>query len=177
MTYELDNIQNVLIKEMNNKLIYDDLINPTKLAINRKSEIEKLLIYTTIGKDKSYLKLLETFCESLCYTNVASKHLLVICDLSFHSDVYAILSHYAFLTFHIMDVEDTLTPEDASSNKLKIFNFKDIHLYNHCIYVDLDCCFLNNLDYLFLKPIQDGTLYAFSEFDDTIIFSFKNIIL
>lgn len=159
-------MSNILVTGMNNKLTYDDVINPLTLSIN-KTNIDKLLIYTTIGKDKAYLNLLKTFCESLCYTNLRSKNLLVICDKSFESEVNEICSKYAFLTCHLLVVDDTLTAEEASTNKLRIFEFKDIFHYSQCIYVDLDCCFLNNLDYLFLKEADPSKLHVFVEFDDT----------
>lgn len=168
MRQNIDSMSNILITEMNEKLTHDNTINPVKLSIN-KCPIDNLLIYTTIGNDKKYLKLLETFCESLCYTNLTAKSLLVICDKSFHSEVNDICLKYAFLTYHLMDVQDTLTPEEASGNKLRIFEFNDIFKYSKCIYVDLDCCFLNNLDYLFTKETDPTKLHVFTEFDDSNI--------
>lgn len=127
--------------------------------------MDQLLLYTSIGKNEEYIKLLEMFCDSLCTTNPYMKNLLVISDISFHTRIHAILSKYAMLNFYIHDTPDSFTPEQASMNKLKIFEFPHIRTYRVCLFVDLDCLFLDNLSSLLQTPIADNTLYAYAERD------------
>jgi hypothetical protein len=127
--------------------------------------MDQLLLYTSIGKNEDYIKLLELFCESLCTTNPYVKNLLVISDVSFHSRVRDILSKYAMLKYYILDQPDSMTPERASTNKLNIFDFPHIFKYRVCLFVDLDCLFLDNLRFIFDSPIEDNKLYVYAERD------------
>lgn len=125
--------------------------------------MDQLLLYTSIGKNEGYINLLELFCESLCSTNPYVKNLLVISDVSFHSRIRDILSKYAMLNFYILDQPDSITPERASMNKLNIFDFPHIFKYRVCLFVDLDCLFLDNLRFIFDSPIEDNKLYVYAE--------------
>lgn len=130
--------------------------------------MDKLLIYTTVGKSEGYVKLLDYFCESLCLTNNDNlKNLLILCDKSFHLKVRAILEKYAFLDWHIMDMPDSLSSEEASMHKLNIFEWPHIMEYNNCLFVDADCLFTNKLNFLFDTPVYDNKLYIFAEMNDT----------
>jgi hypothetical protein len=125
--------------------------------------MDQLLLYTSIGKNEAYINLLELFCDSLCISNPQMKYLLVISDISFHSKIHTILSKYAMLEFFIYDVPDSMSTTQASMNKLKIFEFPKIRHFSTCLFIDLDCLFIDSLDFLFDTPIHDNTLYAYSE--------------
>jgi ATP-dependent metalloprotease FtsH len=128
--------------------------------------MDKLLLYTTVGKSEAYLNLLTYFCESLCFTNTGVKNLLVMCDISFHTKVRTILERFAFLNWYIMDMPDSLSPIQASMHKTKIFDWPHIMEYNICLFVDADCLFLQDLGFIFKKPILDNKLYVYAEHDD-----------
>ncbi len=125
--------------------------------------MDQVLLYTTIGYNEKYLDLLVLFCESLCYTTASKKNLLVIADDKFHSRVEAIVSKYAMLNWYILDQPDSKTPEEASTHKINLFEFKQIYNFRYCLYVDVDCLFLNDVFTLFKRPIQDGKLYVYAE--------------
>jgi hypothetical protein len=127
--------------------------------------MDKLLLYTTVGKSEKYIELLACFCESLCFTNTGVKNLLVICDMSFYTKVRTILERFAFLNWHIMDMPDTFSGIEASMQKTKIFDWPHIMEYNTCLFVDVDCLFLQDLEFLFAKPIVDNKLYVYAERD------------
>jgi hypothetical protein len=127
--------------------------------------MDKLLLYTTVGKSEAYLNLLTYFCESLCFTNTGVKNLLVMCDISFHTKVRTILERFAFLNWHIMDMPDAFSGVEASMQKTKIFEWPHIMEYNTCLFVDADCLFLQDLEFIFKKPIQDNKLYVYAERD------------
>jgi hypothetical protein len=128
--------------------------------------MDQVLLYSSIGKNEEYIRLLELFCESLCVTNPhVVKNLLIISDVSFHTRVHDILSKYAMMNYYIFDTPDSFTPEQASMNKLKIFDFPDIRKFKIALFVDLDCLFLGDLNFIFDKPIEDNKLYAFAEED------------
>ena len=129
--------------------------------------MDKLLLYTTVGKSEKYIDLLTHFCESLCFTNTGVKNLLVMCDTSFHNKVRSILERYAFLNWYIMDMPDSLTPAQASMHKTKIFDWSHIMEFNTCLYVDADCLFLQDLEFILKKPIQDNKLYVYAERDNS----------
>lgn len=129
--------------------------------------MDQLLIYTTIGKNPAYLPFLELFCESLCSSHrYDKKNVCVISDISFHKEVHAILSKYAALNFYIHDVCDSFTSQEASMNKTKIFEFKDIYKFKTCMFVDIDCLFMNSLNFIFKHPIKDNTVYVYSEYKE-----------
>ena len=53
-----------------------------------------------------------------------------------------------------MDVPNSNTPVEASMHKVKIFDFPKIFHYQTILYVDLDCLFLGNLNFLFDNKIE-----------------------
>jgi hypothetical protein len=128
--------------------------------------MEDLLIYTTVGNNPQYIPFLDLFCESLCSSNInARKNVLVISDINFHTQVHRILSKYAALNFYIMDVPNSYTPQEASMNKTKLFEFDHIYKFKLCMFVDIDCLFMNNLEQCILKSeIKDNSLYVYSEY-------------
>jgi lipopolysaccharide biosynthesis glycosyltransferase len=126
--------------------------------------MDQVLLYSCVGKNEDYVNLLELFCESLCVTNPhVVKNLLIIGDISFHNRIHDILSKYAMMNYYILDTPDSFTSEQASMNKLKIFDFPHIRKFQIALYVDLDCLFLGNLNFIFESPIEDNKLYAYAE--------------
>jgi hypothetical protein len=65
-----------------------------------------------------------------------------------------------------MDMPDSLSPIQASMHKTKIFDWPHIMEYNTCLFVDADCLFLQDLGFIFKKPILDNKLYVYAEHDD-----------
>jgi GR25 family glycosyltransferase involved in LPS biosynthesis len=125
--------------------------------------MDQILLYTSIGYNEKYLDIFKLFCDSLCYTTATHKNLLVITDERFSTKVQEIASKYAMLTCYIHAVPNSKSPEEASINKTKVFDFKDIFKFRICLYVDVDCLFINDVQKLFRAPVKDNKLYVYAE--------------
>jgi hypothetical protein len=125
--------------------------------------MDQILFYTTVGFSEQYLDVFSIFCESLCFTTASYKNLLVIADEKFVERIKEIASKYAMLRLYIMSVTNSTSPEEASKQKTRIFDFELIRHFRICLYIDVDCVFLDNLFKMFKFPIKDGKLYVFAE--------------
>jgi GR25 family glycosyltransferase involved in LPS biosynthesis len=130
------------------------------------SYMDQILIYTTLGYNPKYLDIFKLFCESLCYTTATQKNLLVLTDEKFVNEARAIVSKYALLNAFIHPVPNSDSPESASKHKTRIYEFPQIYNFRICLYVDVDCLFLNDLQSIFKFPVQDSKLYVYPESTD-----------
>jgi hypothetical protein len=109
----------------------------------------KKLIYFTLGNNQNYTKLADLCVKSL-YRNNYDGDFLFITD-----NKETLLNSISFKKepfFINVDETNLLT---SASNKLKIYQFKNIEDYDKIIYSDLDILWLLNPDIIFNKIIND----------------------
>jgi lipopolysaccharide biosynthesis glycosyltransferase len=123
------------------------------------------LLYSTIGYNENFIGCLNLFCESLVYYNNGIDFLL-LCDLSFKDECEEIIKKYN-IKYHIHTFEDSKTPEEASTHKLRVFESTFINDYEKLLYVDLDTIFNGSIDSILAENIIDDKLYVYYEHDYT----------
>ena len=130
------------------------------LYLNKKI-IEKFsndnnLVYYTHGYNNKFLDLLELSIQSLRIKN--NNDILVICDESYVNDCKIKLNNYN--NIFIYSVKDSNSPAEASMNKLKVFEYKDIDKYNKILFIDSDIIIDIELNSIFDNLVDDNILYV-----------------
>lgn len=116
------------------------------------------LIYYTVGYSSTYIDLLALSLKSLRKSGYTGD-VAVLCDESFLSRCKATLgSDILYKTF-----PDSKTPEQASMNKLRIFELPEINSYERVLFLDSDILAHMNADSLFQKVTRPGKLYVYTE--------------
>lgn len=136
--------------------------NSIKDIENKKNKIKnKNLIYYTVYFDSGYVDLLELSINSIKEKSKINFDILIITD---QATKELILKREFFkkkkLKFFI-----TETPQDsweASQNKLLIYDYKKINLYNKVLFLDCDIICSLDISYLFDMNLHDGVLYTAS---------------
>jgi len=145
----------------------------------------KHLVYTCLGGDPSYLKVFAYLIHSLLLHPYSSQHrfdFLVISDKILYSYVQdyisklskpSSLSIYVHLanTNHRVYEENNMTP---SYIKLHLFDWPQVFDYSSALFIDADIIIPPHFDFCHfvenqaccLEKLEDGCLYAMSEFQD-----------
>lgn len=118
----------------------------------------KDLIYYTVGYNKSYIDVLDLSIVSLRKSGYAGD-IVVLCDETFLQDCKTKLDNTVlYKTF-----PDSKTPEQASINKLRIFEYENIDKYDRVLFLDSDIIVHMNVDTLFNRITNPNLLYVYTE--------------
>lgn len=118
----------------------------------------KDLVYYTVGFSPAYIGVLELSVRSLRISGWKGD-VAVLCDASFLDECKRrIGSDVHYFTF-----PNSKTPEEASINKLRIFELPTIHSYNRVFFLDCDILVHMNLSVLFDRITRPGILYVYTE--------------
>lgn len=123
-----------------------------------RASFPKPLVYYTVGYSSTYIDVtglsLKTLRKSGYTGDVA-----VICDQSFLPRCKQILGDGILY----MTLPDSKTPEQASMNKLRIFELPNIDAYDRVLFLDSDIVVHMNVYSLFQSISTVGKLYVYSE--------------
>lgn len=118
----------------------------------------KDLVYYTIGFSASYIRLIKLSIDTL-RTSGWMGDVAIICDHSLVDQCKdAIGSDVIYLP-----VADSGTPERASMNKLRIFDFPEVAAYDRIMFLDGDIVVHTDVHTLFDGITRDDVLYVFTE--------------
>jgi lipopolysaccharide biosynthesis glycosyltransferase len=118
----------------------------------------KNLVYYTVGCSASYIDILQLSVSSLHKSGWAGD-IAVLCDESFLGRCKQILgTNVQYLT-----LPDSTTPEQASMNKLRIFELPTIDDYDRVLFLDSDIVVDMDVNSFFSRVDRDGILYVYTE--------------
>lgn len=122
----------------------------------------KPLLYTFVGYDRGYLKLLAVFLLSLKQSQISpwAFDLLLIIDPSFEVETYELLDKLQISAK--VWCKSTQTIMESSCLRLHIFSWPEITKYSRAIYLDTDILVTAPLTSLFTTPL-DKKLYALQQ--------------
>ena len=116
------------------------------------------LVYYTVGCSASYIDVLALSLKSLRKSGYVGD-VAVLCDESFLDQCKNTLgSDILYKTF-----PDSTTPEQASMNKLRIFELPGIEKYARVLFLDSDILVHMNTSSIFEGIVSPGKLYVFTE--------------
>jgi hypothetical protein len=116
------------------------------------------LVYYTVGCSSAYIDVLALSLKSL-RTSGYTGDVAVLCDESFLSRCKAVMGDTVlYKTF-----PDSRTPEQASMNKLRIFELPDIENYERVLFLDSDILVHMDTSTLFQRITDPGILYVYTE--------------
>lgn len=116
------------------------------------------LVYYTLGYSGSYLDVIGLSIASLRRSGYTG-HIAVLCDEMFLAQCKATLGpDILYKTF-----PNSTTPEQASMNKLRIFDLPDIDSYDRVLFLDSDILVHMDTAPLFQSIVTPGTLYVYTE--------------
>ena len=116
------------------------------------------LVYYTLGYSGSYLDVIGLSIASLRRSEYTG-HIAVLCDEMFLPQCKATLGpDILYKTF-----PNSTTPEQASMNKLRIFDLPGIESYDRVLFLDSDILVHMDTAPLFQSIVTPGTLYVYTE--------------
>lgn len=116
------------------------------------------LVYYTVGHSPAYIEVLQLSIESLRRSKWTGD-VAVICDQSFLERCKQRLGD----GIQYLTTPDSQTPEQASINKLRIFELPTIGQYDRVLFLDSDILVHMNLEDLVSGIARDGVLYVYTE--------------
>ena len=120
---------------------------------------EKNLIYFTAFCNDEYMELLKILLRSLKNQPYQNFELLVITDESTKLKIESLDEVGSFtINYHV--VNSVKNPVDASMEKLKIYNWKNIDNYKRILFLDLDVVVIGNLESIFESVIKNNVFYS-----------------
>lgn len=120
------------------------------------------LVYYTVGYNRKYIDILSLSIESLRKSGYDGD-VLVICDESFLNECKEKLGDNRIL---YNPVSDANTPEQASMNKLRIFEYEGIGSYERLLFLDSDILVHMDVRTLFTRVTNPNVLYVYTESTD-----------
>lgn len=117
----------------------------------------KYLIYFTVGFSRKYINILQLSIRSL--RRYYDGDILVICDESFKTECIEKLGGNIIYFLQ----PDTKSGPESSMNKLKIFNFPNIGLYDKVLFLDSDILVHTPIIPILEGIQRPGYLYCYSE--------------
>ncbi len=127
---------------------------------NKKTKIEnKNLIYYTVYFDSGYVDLLELSINSIKEKSKINFDILIITDQTTRE----LILRREFAQKMKLNFFITETPKDgwqASQNKLLIYDYKKINLYNKILFLDCDIICSSDISSIFDMDLHDGILYT-----------------
>jgi lipopolysaccharide biosynthesis glycosyltransferase len=140
------------LKELDNKieLVHDTLDVPFG---------NKNLIYYSVYFDKGYTELLNISINSILDNSKKKFDILIITD----KDTKKIIEKLSFNKrikpkYHL--TETPLDGVDASKNKTKVFEFKDINNYKNILFLDCDILVTKDINILFSEKLELNNFYS-----------------
>jgi lipopolysaccharide biosynthesis glycosyltransferase len=116
------------------------------------------LVYYTVGYSSAYIDVLGLSVRSLRASGY-SGDIAVLCDESMLSRCKDVVGPGAI--YH--PFANAKTPEQASMNKLRIFELPTIESYDRILFLDSDILVHMNVEALFEKIVTSGILYVYTE--------------
>ncbi len=121
--------------------------------------MKKNLIYYTVGFNSNYVDMLDLHLKSLEKFNDGSFDCMVITDNRMSDIVKSKVTSHISLNYHISDANNMV---QASVNKLKIHEYKNISDYNCVLFCDIDSMWNGSPSDIF-KEIKDDKIYVANE--------------
>jgi lipopolysaccharide biosynthesis glycosyltransferase/SAM-dependent methyltransferase len=122
-------------------------------------KIHKQLLYMCVFCKKDYVTMFKMLLFSIrSSTSLESVDIVVLTDKTLESSVKKVAADL-YLTIHTMIVDGITTGHQASSAKLKIFEYQPIYSYERVLYLDTDILVQHDLAPLLTMPLED-ILYA-----------------
>lgn len=119
------------------------------------------LVYYTVGYSREYINVLSLSLASLRRSGYTGD-VAVLCDESMVSECKSTLGmDLLYKTF-----PDSKTPEQASMNKLRIFELPGIERYNRVLFLDSDILVHTDIVPFFDSMVLSGKLYVYTEHTD-----------
>jgi len=140
------------LKELNNKICSVENVFDTPFG-------KKNLIYYSVYFDKGYTELLNISINSILDNSKKRFDILIITDdttkkiiekLSFNKKIKP--------KYHL--TETPLDGVEASKNKTRIFEFKDINNYKNILFLDCDIIVTKDINKLFSENLDTNTFYS-----------------
>ncbi len=117
------------------------------------------LVYYTVGYNRTYIGVLSLSIQSLRKSGYAGD-ILVICDESFLDECKDTLQGHTVI---FRSFSDTKTPEQASINKLRVFEYERIDEYDRVLFLDCDIIVHMDVNTLFTRITNPSLLYVYTE--------------
>jgi len=121
-------------------------------------KVMKDLVYYTIGFNAAYIDVLELSIKSLRKYGYLGD-IALICDEGMLHQCKMILGD----TILYYTCANSKTPEQASMNKLRIFELPTIEDYDRILFLDSDILVHMNVNSIFEKIVTSGVLYVYTE--------------
>jgi lipopolysaccharide biosynthesis glycosyltransferase len=150
--------EEAVLNELNER--FTNTFNSSVVPLGKKN-----LVYFTINYNKDYIDLF-----LYCLKSIVNKDepdafdLLVICPLSFENIINELIDDRSIdlkgfnLLFHTVDVaKDGI---EASMNKLKIYQFKNINDYGKVLFLDVDIMAAEPISELFALELNPNIFYS-----------------
>lgn len=118
----------------------------------------KTLIYYTVGYSPAYIDVLALSLRTLRASGYTGD-IAVLCDESFLPRCKEVLG--PDLLFHAFP--NSTSPEQASMNKLRIYELPDIEQYDRILFLDSDILVHMNVNALLQRVTASGKLYVYTE--------------
>lgn len=116
------------------------------------------LVYYTIGYSPAYINVLRLSIHSLRASGY-SGDVAVLCDEGMLAQCKEVLKGQVM--YHTFS--NARTPEQASMNKLRIFELPNIEEYDRILFLDSDILVHMNVESLFENIVAPGILYVYTE--------------
>lgn len=127
---------------------------------NEESKIGlKNLIYFTVFCKQEYVQLFELLLTTLAKNPFNDFELLIMTDETTLKEIKKIDKLSKF-THHFHIVDTIADPVDASMQKLKIYDFKDINQYKNILFLDVDIIVIGDLEKMFGRKVNADVLYS-----------------
>ena len=129
----------------------------------QESQSNKTLVYMSVFHDKRYVEMLRLLLFSIKYNvkELTNVDILILTEKALEPSIQNI-STLLDIPFHIYLLEGVKTASEASTTKLNIFEYPNIHKYNRLLYLDTDIIIQHDISPLFTEPLEDR-LYAVEE--------------
>lgn len=127
--------------------------------LDTESKGSKNLIYYTVYFDNGYVELLNKSICSILKNSKVNFDLLLITDLA-TKDIIVKQEFIKKITPKFLITETPFDGVEASQNKVRIFEFKDVRQYDKILFLDCDIISLGSVNDIFNKELQHNTLYT-----------------
>lgn len=127
----------------------------------------KNLIYTTIGYDIKYIKIIKLLLDSLVKYSQITFDFCIICDNNMYNEINLLCDQFINtlnICIYCLDFNSN-KPDIASINKLRIFEWNKIDIYDKVLFIDGDILVNYDINKIFDIDILDNILYVYKEYD------------
>lgn len=117
----------------------------------------KNLIYYSLGFNLIYVDIFLLNLSTLEKYNDGSFDILIICDERTKSELDNKLKTNLKINYHVIK---SLSPKNSSLNKLKIYEYQDLKLYDKVIFCDCDTLWYNTPNTVFERTIENKITFS-----------------